>query len=204
MSEINSPLGRRNFANQSKVLTVPDESEHAHSGPLAGIPAEFLNTNTQAEVDRNALIAQRKAAQESAQKISPGAKERIEFLLGIGKVTKDVDVDGTTFTLKALSDVQNQDVLLKIVQGYKNDADALLYSRRLTLTYAITHIDGTSIGIQLGDDSFETKFTVLGQMDSDVIGYIYSHYEEMTVNKRKKYTIKNEKDAEQVVEELKK
>ena len=87
MPEIHSPLGRRVVASSAatKVLNVPDESSFVTPTPS---PAP-QNLDKQLEmIDREELNKKRKESLEASKRISGTAKERIEFLLELGRAKK--------------------------------------------------------------------------------------------------------------------
>lgn len=213
MVEINSPLGRRQMAaQQQKVLSVPDESEFSsvhpehHSYPQHQTPRpEYMPPPAAPQVmQHEEYIQARKASIEEKNKINPEAKKRIEFLIGLGRAKRDVPVDGVVFTLQSLSDSQMHDVMMRLSTEAKNNADAAYISRRVSLAHALILIDGQKPEIILGSGALEDKLELFRSMDDEVVGFLYKNYEEISTKQRQKFALKDDKDAQEVVEQIKK
>lgn len=192
MSEINSPLGRRRMASSaSQVFNVPDETEIVTEPqfPVRTVPEDF--------------DVARKAAVETRKRVSPAAKERIEFLMNLGRTKKDVVFEDVTFSLKSLKSGEMQEVLLAGSKG-ETRAEAMFEIRNHTLAYALDKIDGQTIQTVLGEDSLDARLNLLIGMDEDLVSYLHDQFNEMVKENKSKFSIKTEEEAKEVVEDLKK
>jgi hypothetical protein len=187
MSEINSPLGRRSIASTPrKILTVPDESQ-----PL--LEEEKIQ---QVQQQRRELL-------EASKRPSAGARERIQFLTGLGRSEKVVYVGGCTFTLQSLKSAQIREVL-KQTSMQQIGTDVGFAAREFTLAFSLKEIDGTAIALAIGDDSIEGRLKVLDEMDEELIDFLYKNYLEMMSEHKKKFVVETVAEAKEVAEELKK
>lgn len=198
MSEINSPLGRRQLATQSpRILNVPDEE----SIPLA--EPQFVSQVRPIQKSGDELDTARKLAVENRKRVSPAAKERIEFLMNLGRGKLDVTVDDVVFSLQSLRDNELKNALMAGSKGTTR-AEAMFEIRKYTLAYAIEKIDGQTFAIIIGDDDIEIKADVISKMDESLIEHLHNSYEEMIRKNKEKFAIKTEGEAKEVVEDLKK
>ena len=203
MPEFNSPLGRRQFAMdqaaKKQVLTVPDEEMDRPQTNVDLTPGKKLN---QEQLDQ--LDAMRKERQMATKHISPIAKERIEYLIGLGRVKKDVPVDDVVFSLQSLKDEEVEEILLA-ASGATTQLGSYFATRRETLARSIYQVDGQPISLVLGGSGPEVvRDLLLKSMDDAVIEFLHNKYLEMKEEQQKKYGIKNDSDIKEVVEDVKK
>jgi hypothetical protein len=201
MPDINSPLGRRAFAATSqRVLTVPDENSSNISNFVPQVrekPQEF------AEQDIEAIQAARKAKLLAAKKISPTAKERIEILTELGRCYDEVEFEGVNFSIQSLKGKEIRAVV-RISNSAVNAADSYFEARDQTLARSIYKIDGQPIDIVLGTEKLEDIVSWVGELDESLLEYLHNRYLKMMRENKNKFIIKDEQDAKEVAEEIKK
>ena len=74
-----------------------------------------------------------------------------------------------------------------------------------TLVRSITHIDNQPLEFIVGSDSPELKIVLFEEMDDTIVDYLYRWYKDNIVAKAKaKYSIAEDKDAEEVAADIKK
>lgn len=202
MPEIHSPLGRRVVASSAatKVLNVPDESSFVTPTPS---PAP-QNLDKQLEmIDREELNKKRKESLEASKRISGTAKERIEFLLELGRAKKDVVFEGVTFSLQGLRAGEWREILMEATKSVSN-ADTAFLLRSHTLARSLYAIDGKLISLIIGSNQLEDVLNLIDSMEEDLVEYLHNEYSLMVAENKKKFTIKTEEEAKEVSEDLKK
>lgn len=199
MSEINSPLGRRAMAMRQQVLTVPNEAEP--QAPVQERQITSFGMPKQIVLDDVNKIRQEKIAAQN--RISPEAKKRTEFLLGLGNVFKDVPIGGVIFTIRSLNVTETKQVVRKTASEASN-IDAFYVGREQVLARAICKIDGNDVYTVLGDDSVETMLAWIDEMQESVIIKLHDAYLDMINENKRNLTISGEEEAKEVVEDIKK
>lgn len=198
MPEIDSPLGRRRLAMPTpRVLNVSDESETIPTRSQQTV-APNLSQKTQEELE-----VARKDAMLARKRISPSAKERIEFLINLGRAKTEVTFENVTFTLQSLKAGEMKDVLYASSKC-ETDGDSMFTLRTYTLAYSLDKIDGQPIGTILGSDELIARLELIEEMDEELIEFLHRSYNAMIQENKKKFMIKNEMEAKEVAEDLKK
>jgi hypothetical protein len=196
MSEINSPLGRRQIASQTpRIINIPDETETLMNPTVDPTP---LPKKVVEDFD-----VARKTAQDARRRVSPAAKERIEFLIGLGRAKKDVTFEDVVFSLQSLRSGEMREVLLAGSQG-ETRAEAMFQIRANTLAYAIEKIDGNPIAMVLGDESVAARIDLISNMDEELIEFLHDSYNEMLRKNKAKFAVESDAQAKEVGQDLKK
>lgn len=204
MSDFNSPLGRRQFASSGqRVLTVDDSTLNAKtlSNQARDIVQEERLLSSQEEIE--AIQTARKIAVAAARRISPVAKERIEILTGLGRCRDKIEFEGVSFSIQSLKAGEMRDIV-RISNSASNASDSYFEARLQTLARAIYEIDDQPLFVVLGSNKLEDVITWLEDMDENLVEFIHNHYLDMVKKNRTKFVIKDEKDAAEVAEEIKK
>ena len=204
MPDFNSPLGRRQFASSGqRVLTVDDSTLNAKtlSNQAREIQEEQRFSSKSEDVE--AIQAARRAAVTAARRISPVAKERIEILAGLGRCRDKVEFEGVSFSIQSLKSGEMRDIV-RISNSAMNASDSYFEARLQTLARAIYEIDDQPLSVVLGSDKLEDVVAWLEDMDENLVEFIHNHYLDMVKKNKSKFVIKDEKDAAEVAEEIKK
>lgn len=187
--EVNSPLGRKKFAEQApqKRFTVGSSED----------VMEPINESPLQEMQR--LRAQ--AGGES--RLSSESKKRIELISGIGRLTKDVLIEGTTFTLRTLKSKETQEATIAgVVQQYK--VEEAFETRRQFISRALHKIDGHDLYMVIGSNDLESRLNFVDELDDSVITYLFDEFTKLRNESNAKYSLKTEQDVKEVAEEIKK
>lgn len=199
MPDFNSPLGRRQFASSGqRVLTVDDSTLNNQARE---IQEEQRLASKSEEVE--AIQTARRAAVAAARRISPVAKERIEILAGLGRCRDKVEFEGVSFSIQSLKSGEMRDIV-RISNNAVNASDSYFEARLQTLARAIYEIDDQPLSVVLGSNKQEDVLTWLEDMDENLVEFIHNHYLDMVKKNKTKFVIKDEKDAAEVAEEIKK
>lgn len=212
MAEIDSPLGKKTFTSTPRrILTVEnteDDFGPADLGPpdnyfpdnfpqmQPGVPVELTADQFR---DLQAKRAQILAAQKKA---SPDARQRIDILTGIGRITKEFSLDGHTFVIQSLKARDLREIIVEASKVSNIEVNFVL--RAQTLARSLIKIDGHEVGLVIGNNTLEARLALLDELDEGTLSYIHQQYSEMNKEHQEKFGIKNEEDAKEVVEQVKK
>ena len=196
MAEINSPNFRR---------TVPTQPQTQLREFNVGPPEDYSQgreTFNQQELETNIREA-RKEKLASMDKITDFAKKRAEVLANIGRLSKDVVLDGFTFSLRTLKAKETKEAALQAFKANTN-LELSFESRRNQLARSLYKIDGHDIVHILGDDTIETKLSFLDELEESVILKLFDEFSALKTEANSKFGVNSEAEAKEVAEDLKK
>lgn len=108
-------------------------------------------------------------------------KAKLESILFIGRLTRDVDIDGHKFVLSTLTNKEHN-MMVKELYKFGDGAD-LFTIRVLTLANALKSIDDVSLNDIDVDGEFENDFyrrmAILDNMQLAIIEKLYDEYSEL-------------------------
>lgn len=229
MPSFDSPIGKKSFAGtQMREFDVPDDSGYSNQPPMengepvvrrrpqpqvnpdairdfqARIQREQMPTYEQdpAEVEREVRQARadRKAGRE---RLSDGAKRRIEMLVGMTRSTREVQIEANSFMLNTLKSKEMREAFMVIVD-FEGTVQGPFEMRRQFLARALTHVAGVEITQFLGSDELEARLQFIDELDESLLNRLYDEYLTLVKDAKAKYTLKNEEDVKEVLSDLKK
>lgn len=153
--------------------------------------------------ERQLLHNMRQTEVEKESTISTQAKQRIEILANIGRLTKTIVIDNISFELKTLKAKETEDAHLTIFKC-KTDAEAAYELRRQKLARALYLIDGKEVELTLGGKDFNLKLQLIDLMEEVTVNRLYKGLEELEKEVSDKYLPKNETEIKGVLEDIKK
>lgn len=223
MPSFDSPLGNKKFASTAlRELDVPDESEFNQDNivnPVARRKAamppldersiqNFQNRLQQeeeqdpAELEREFREA-RRAKIFGKERLNEGAKRRIEMLLRMTRTDHEVNIAGNTFILQTIQSKSMRDAIISASE-YDGTVQGPFEVRRQFLARSIVSIAGVDFDQFVGSKSLESKLEFIDEMDEPLLNRLYDEYLKMHEKAKNKYAIKNEAEAMEIVEDLKK
>jgi hypothetical protein len=226
MPNFESPIGNKSFqSNKMRNLDIPDETgyhpnnanmqqpniphNYSHNHMYPQMPQidesainHFESGPSDAEIERQIREA-REIKKLGKEKMSEGAKRRIEMLLGMTQSTKDVTLENTTVTIRTLKAKEMRDSIFEAAK-FDGTIEAPFEIRRQLLARAITHVANIEIDQFIGGNTLQQKLSFLDELDDSFLSRLYAEYVTLSVSAKEKYAIKNEADAKEVVEDLKK
>lgn len=194
MAGFESSLGKTSIGvPKRKVLTIPDESNG-------------YGINNAVDLDKNSVIEGLKHIRED--KLAPNRKKRLEVLLGIGKIYREVVIDSITFTLQTLKSKEIQE-LAKFQQiiTTENVVDAMFEIRKHILAYSLCAVDGISIGEYLGNQEeldIDDKLCFIENLSESIVVILHDEYQKLVESSNLKYGIKTKEEVQEVIEDVKK
>lgn len=137
-------------------------------------------------------------------KIGDHAKKRIEILANIGRLTKTVEIEGISFSLRTLKLKEAREATLFAVSSSATNVEVGFEIRRQTLARSIFQIDGQDVETALGGTDFNLRLQLIDDMEDTIFDKLYSEFDMLRKEVQTKYGIANEQQAKEVVEDLKK
>ena len=206
MVEFESELGKNSFnsnkGQQRKVYSIPDESnEVEYDEQEYKKPAQRVLT----EEERKDYIAKRFSnKKKSEERLSAEARERIEFLTGIGRIKKDVEFEGVTFSIQSLKSRELREIAMISLSNKITNIERSFEVRKQVLARSIFQINNNLVEYVIGDDDFQAKLNFIDELDENTVTYLYSKYQEIVEESKVKFGIATKEQAQEVVEEIKK
>lgn len=225
MVEIESSLGKTSSGSggteRKRVLTVDDQSGpqprsfghnpeyQAQSTQRQGEASGYHRVDPRHVMDEKELKEYEERRTEAIRKqkrISPEAKERIEFLTGLGRIVDSVTVEDIKFTFQSLKGYEQNEVFDSLSKFDGISALKMQYEVRFhTLARALTHIQGKSFAEVIESDDIEDKLNVIRAMDENLLDHLYKWYQKNIISVgQDKYAIKTSQDVKEVAEAIKK
>lgn len=151
--------------------------------------------------------AARKLKNQGKYQVSDSTRQRIEFLLGLGKATRSVEIehDGNmvVFELKTLS--AKDITTIALLKYNKTNEEELFFNMvSQTLAKSIYSIDNIPLFDLIGSSEDEDCLSFVQNLDESIIQRLFVEYLDMKSENNNKYSIKSNKDAKEVQEDLKK
>ncbi len=206
MTEIESPLGKQSYGSASpRVLKVDDPTmNQSYQGQL---PQQTQQPRELTESELRGLEQQRVQAHMMRERVSPQAKSRLEYLAGIGRIRDDFEVDGVKFSLQSLKSGALEEILDAAINLGENISAGKfnLEIRKQTLARSLYAIDNLPIEEVIGSNNFKDKLLLIEEFDENIVELMHKKYQKNIINvANKKFAIKDEKDAQEVIEDIKK
>jgi hypothetical protein len=225
MPEIKSPITNRKFQNPAtKDFTVTDESgytpppmtqqrPHNHDGPPVFDEAAMREFQAQiqppppqmrqmSEVEQQVLAAKR-AKREGKERLSDGARRRVEMLIEMTRATRDVEIEGNLYRLQSLSSRELRDAITATAE-FDGSVQFIFETRKQLLARSLIVIAGVEASQFLYSDELEARLDFIELMDHALLLRLYHEYNIMAKEVQDKYAIKTEQQVMEVMEDLKK
>lgn len=177
-----------------------------------GPPEDFENTNPYAqstEMSQDDLEAAVREARRqklaNANKIGDAAKKRIELLADIGRLSKDINIGGYSFSLRTLKAKETREAALATFATSVTQLEASYEARKQQLARSIFKIDGEDVEAIIGSNSLDDKMKFIeDNLEDVVVEKLWTEFVALKEEAKEKYGINSVKDAEEVSEDLKK
>lgn len=228
MPEFKSPIGSKQITGTPmRDFSVPDDSGFVSQPPVqmpqrqqqapvtfdTNAMRDFQAAMMQAEhppvqmkelsdIERQ-VIESRKARRDGKERMSDGARRRIEMLIGMTQLTKTIEVGGASFVLKTL---QARDARTALTAAAEYDGTVQFsfeYSKQL-LARSLIQISGVDIDQFLSSSDLETRLDFVDMLPQSLFTRLYNEYVVLDNESRDKFVMKNELQVQEVVEDLKK
>lgn len=222
MPSFESPLGNKRVAGPvMREIDVPDESDFNQENivnPVVRRRAQMPDLdeasiqNFQAKLQgierspaelEQEFVTARKAKLSGKERLGDSAKRRIEMLLNMTKTTHSVDIEGNVFVLQTIPSKYMEEAIMSISR-FDGTVQAPFEARRQFLARSIVSIAGVDFNQFVGSNNFDVKLEFIDEIDESLLNRLYSEYLFMAEKAKDRYSVKNEADAREVMEDLKK
>lgn len=220
MPSFDSPLGNKKFGGTGmREFDIPDESGlnpedvvnpiiRRRMAPLDENAIQNFQNRLQeserdpAEIEREFRDARRHKL-SGKEKLNEGAKRRLEMLLNMTRTTHEVNIAGNQFILETIPGKSMREAIM-IASEYDGTVQSPFEVRRQFLARSITHVAGVEFSQFVGSNSLEDKLSFLDEMHEPLLNRLYDEYLKMSEAAKNKYSVKNEAEATEIIEDLKK
>lgn len=208
MPNFESPIGGRNFNTSMREFEVPDESgysqSHAHSTHRHPHIDENSIKNFQTRIEQIPVEQYSDAETRSNKnKLNDGAKRRIEMLIGLVQLTREVNIENNVFILRTLKSREIREVLMCVVQ-FDGTIQAPYEMKKQILARSLTHVAGIELDQFIGSASLDSKCAFIDELDDTLSSRLYDEYVKLSALAKEKYAINTSDDVKEVSEDLKK
>ncbi len=217
MAKINSALGSKSFQGGMREFVVEEEVEsepfdmdpghHPMNQPQMNnsfYEQQQMQQQQQQKINYQQHLQQRAMANSKQESgISDSARRRIEILCGMTNLTKTVEIGDVTFKLTSLKTKDNRNALMSAIK-FDGTVEFSFELRKQILARSILSVSDVEINMFLGTDDFKARLDFLDELDEAVSNRLYSEYLELDKEIKEKYALKTEKEAKEVIEEIKK
>lgn len=156
----------------------------------------------QFEQDVKAARAEKMSA---VNKVSDQARKRIDILSNIGRLVKDVSIEGTVFTLRTLKAKEAREATTAAFTTALTQLDASFEMRKQQLARSIYKIDGHEMGAVLGNNSIDAVLSFIeNDLEEVVFNKLFDEYNALKKEVQTKYGINSDEEVKEVIEDLKK
>jgi hypothetical protein len=231
MPKFESPISNKQFQNPpTREFNVPDESgftpppapPHRHAQPpqqyepIAFDPQamrEFQAVNQQpqgrggpvremTDIEKQ-IFDSKKAKREGKERLSDGARRRVEVLIGMTRLTKDVEVGGQLYKLQTLKSRELRDALVATTE-FDGTIQMVFETRRQLLGRSLVVVAGVEIEQFLNSMELQDKLDFIEEMPHELLTRLYDEYLSLANEAQSRFTLKTVADVKEVVEDLKK
>lgn len=149
------------------------------------------------------IFEAKKAKREGKERMSEGAKRRLEMLIGMTRLTKTIDIGGSTFSLQALKNIETREALVAAAEYDGTVQFSFEYSKQL-LARSLTMIAGVEFEQFIASQELEAKLDFVEELPQALFTRLYNEYVSLDAEARDKFAVKTEEQVKEVVADLKK
>jgi hypothetical protein len=230
MPKFESELGSKKFVGQPmREVDIPDASGYTSPAPRnsgqdhsfhmdEGAMRDFESRvsapppsmqrmsmptpEEQVEIERQYQAA-RDAKKSGKERMSDGAKRRIEMLVGMTRLTKTIDIDGTTYVLQTLKSKELRESIVAAAE-FDGTVEFSFETAKQLLGRSLVQLAGVDIEQFLNSNELSVKLVFIEDLDQALLMRLYNEYVSLSNEAQEKYSIKTPEQAKEVIEELKK
>lgn len=226
MPKFDSALGSKQFTGQPmREIDVPDEtgyqppqhqqsvgrrSEQNFALDEASIrdfnarmnPSELAQQREISEAEKQMQEAKR-AKRLGLERLSDGAKRRVEMLLGMTRLTKSIEIDDNQYILQTLRSKEVREAITSSAE-FNGTVQFAYETRKQFLGRSLIQVAGVDIEQFLNSNELEARLDFVEEMDHSLALRLYNEYVLLAKESEQKYAIKTVEDAKDVVDDLKK
>jgi len=233
MPGFESPISNRKFSAQPmRDVEVPDESGYApppqpayqhgqhqfqqsasrrYNNPMneqeladfqARMESQFNPDSNLSEIEREVKQA-RQDKQLAQSHLNEGARRRIEMLIGMTRMTRNVEIEGNSYVLQTLKGKEMRDAILSASE-FNGTVQFPFEIRRQMLARSLRQIANISVEQFLGTYDLQARFDFIDELDDTLLNRLMDEYSALTNEAKTKYALTTTEQVKEVAEELKK
>lgn len=227
MVEFESSLGKKKVqgGRQLREFEVSDESENEQQfnvdAAMRQPGMKQLNMNeiaafqqrlnssfadeeptNQTEVEESFKQA-REMKRSGKERLTEGAKRRLESLLGMTRLNRAATIGETEFVLQTLTGKETR-LAIRDAAVYDGTVESPFAIRCQLLARSLIGIGGVDFNHFVGSDQIDIKLLFIEELDDIILNRLYDEYIIMTKEAKKKFGINNAQEAQEVVSDIKK
>lgn len=183
MPGIESPLGNRNF-NAPKQFTI------------GAPPEEDLSLEEDLKQQRYLK------ANPDKERMSDHGKNRINHLLGLTRLTTEVNVDGVKFVLRTLKSSENREAITEASKYLGQEAQ--FEFRKQILARSLAQIETMTFEDFIGSNLMKDKLNFVDSLDETLCNMLFVGFDKLIKEVNAKYGQNTPEQAKEVIEDLKK
>jgi hypothetical protein len=221
MAEFNSPIGSKKFVGQPmRDVEVPDDSGYSppqtqqrdytfnmDEGAMRDFQSRIQPPTQQTIQDsteiENQMRDARKAKVSGKERLSEGARRRIEMLVGMTRLTRTVEIEGNTYVLQTLKSRELRDGIVATAE-FDGTVQFSFETAKQLLARSLIQVAGVGIDEFLNSHDLSAKLSFVEELDQALLNRLYSEYIILNKEAQDKYSIKTPEEAKEVIEDLKK
>jgi hypothetical protein len=154
------------------------------------------------DVERQVFEA-KKAKREGKERLSDGARRRIEMLIGMTRLSKDVEIEGNLYRLQSLTSIEMREAITATAE-FDESVQFIFENRKQLLARSLVIVAGVEINQFLNSSDLEDKVYFIELMDHALLLRLFNEYNLLAKEAQDKYAIKTEVDVKGVLEDVKK
>lgn len=221
MAGFDSEIGKRQIKNNMRELTVPDETapqkqtrNYEASSPVFDDdemrdfqsrmqpPQQQAQARDISETEKQIMEA-KKFKRDGKERLTEGARRRVEMLINMSRMTRDVVLEGHLYKLQSLTSADLREVMINAAE-YDGTVQLIFETRKQILARSLIVVAGVEFGQFLNSTDMQDRLDVIELLDHGLLVRLYNEYNILATEVQDKYTLKTEQDVKEVLEDLKK
>lgn len=210
-TRVRSALGTSSFGEKApKSFVVEDESEFPADMPVTNPLFNHAAMKAAPKMNHEEVKQYReevKKVNEGKGKITPQSRERIELILGLSKLYKEITIDDMIFKLESLSSRALTEASISIAafnKMYDNEVVQFNHLRADLLSRSLVEINGKPVEVVLGISTREELYEFILDMDDNAVALLFVGYHELKTKSDELQSVQNNKEVNKIVAEIKK
>lgn len=227
MPSFESPITNRKFAAQPlRELDVPDESGYTQQQPPTQnrMPQQYGHQMTAQEFqafqqqmnsqndDNDANISEIEKDLEIARKqkragkvpLNEGARNRIEMLIGMTRLTREVKFDdNNVYVLRSLKGKEYREAIMA-ASAFDGTVQSPFEIRLQMVARSLFMVGGIPVEQFLGSNTLESRLAFVEELDDVLLNRLFDEYTELKKECQDKYSLTTIDQVKEVAEDLKK
>lgn len=214
MGKFESSISSKSFdtAPPLREFDVPDESEPSarhESKTSYNINKDFqsklddMDNDEELSRKEQEFREARQAKRSGKERLNDGAKRRIEMLIGMSRLNRSVELDGNNYVLQILKAKEMRESFIETAK-FDGTIGSSYEMRKQLVGRSLSKIANYDIEQFLGSDSLETRLAFIDELPESLLSRLFAEYQLLVKESSDKYSIKDDADAKEVLEDLKK